>query len=118
MNKYLLYITFALLLLAGFSACKAKKKAEDVAPPRGETSIMPKEKPEVEGTLRNMAGLDGCKWMIELNNGSKIQPTNLAAFDIALAEGQKVWVEYVEQQGVMSTCMAGKVVKLIKLYPR
>lgn len=117
MNKHLLHIAFALLLLAGFSACKAKKKAAVVENTRTETA-QPKEKPVVEGTLRNMAGLDGCKWMIELNNSKKLQPTNLADFDVPMVDGQHVWVDFVEQQGVMSICMAGKVVKLIKLYPR
>lgn len=117
MNKHLLYITFALLLLVGFNACKAKKKTAEKEDPRAE-SIMPKEKPEVEGTLRNMTGLDGCRWMIELNNGQKLQPTNMADFDVPMVDGQRVWVDFVEQQGVMSICMAGKVVKLIKLYTR
>jgi hypothetical protein len=117
MNKHLLYIAFALLLLLGINACKAKKKAAVVENTRVETAL-PKEKPEVEGTLRNMTGLDGCRWMIELNNGQKLQPTNMADFDVPMVDGQRVWVDFVEQQGVMSICMAGKVVKLIKLYPR
>lgn len=92
------------------SACCSKKQAavkgstEEVAPPVKSAGE--------KGVLKNMSGLDGCKWMIELDNGTKLQPTNLAAFDIALEDGKPVNVVYTEQTGVMSTCMAGKVVKI------
>ena len=39
-------------------------------------------------------GLDGCSWMIELNNGTKLEPTNLNDFNINLQENQKIWVVY------------------------
>lgn len=114
MNKYIVYI--AAVLLIAVTGCKAKKAVanEDT---RTQTAL-PKEPLGEEGVLKNMEGLDGCKWMIVLNNSTKLQPTNLAAFSIALVDGQKVWVDYVDQPGVMSTCMAGKVVKIIKIEAR
>ena len=36
-----------------------------------------------------MTGLDGCSWMIELNNGTRLEPTNLNDFNINLQENQK-----------------------------
>ena len=44
--------------------------------------------------LVNMTGLDGCSWMIELDNGTKLEPTNLNDFNINLQENQKIWVVY------------------------
>ena len=39
--------------------------------------------------LVNMTGLDGCSWMIELDNGTKLEPTNLNDFNINLQETKK-----------------------------
>ncbi len=116
MNKYIAHLTILLLLVSIFAGCKAKKEANKKD--TREQTALPKEQPGVDGVLKNMAGLDGCKWMIELANGDKLQPTNLAAFDITLVDGKKVFVDYVVQTGVMSTCMAGKVVKIIAIKER
>ena len=65
-----------------------------------------------EGILRNMSGLDGCGWIIQLSDSTKLEPTNLNVFDIELKDNKQVCVRYHELEGVASTCMIGKVVEL------
>ena len=114
--KTLFAVVCLALLATTFSGCKAKKEAEKDSAQKQTTQ--PKNDAAVQGILKNMTGLDGCKWLIELTNGNKLQPTNLADFNIALEDGKPVTVDYVAQPGVMSTCMAGKVVKIITIKER
>ena len=62
--------------------------------------------------LVNMTGLDGCSWMIELNNGTKLEPTNLNDFNINLQENQKIWVVYHTAAQMASICMHGEIVTI------
>lgn len=65
-----------------------------------------------KGKIVNLNGLDGCGWLIELDNGSKIIPTNLDTFDIEIAEGKKVNVNYTEKDDMAGICMAGKIAEI------
>ena len=60
----------------------------------------------------NMTGLDGCSWMIKLNNGTKLEPTNLNDFNIYLQENQKIWVVYHTAAQIASICMHGEIVTI------
>ena len=62
--------------------------------------------------LVNMTGLDGCSWMIELNNGTRLEPTNLNDFNINLQDNQKIWIEYHPAPQLASICMAGEIVTI------
>ena len=62
--------------------------------------------------LVNMTGLDGCSWMIELNNGTRLEPTNLNNFNINLQENQKIWVVYHTAAQMASICMHGEIVTI------
>lgn len=64
-------------------------------------------------TLRNLTGLDGCSWVLVLDNGQKLEPTNLKSFDnIKLEDGKKVFVEFEELPYAVSICMVGKIIKI------
>ncbi len=65
------------------------------------------------GKIVDMTGLDGCKLMIELANGSRLEPTNLPA-EFAHA-GMKVKFRYTEPGDVASVCMAGKIVNVSEM---
>ena len=71
---------------------------------------------ECEGSqsakLVNMTGLDGCSWMIELGDGTKLEPTNLNDFNINLQENQKIWVVYHTAAQMGSFCMHGEIVTI------
>ena len=62
--------------------------------------------------LINMTGLDGCSWMIELTNGTKLEPTNLNDFNIDLQVNQKIWIVYHTAAQMASICMHGEIVTI------
>ena len=66
----------------------------------------------VKGTLVNKTGLDGCGWMIALNDGKTVNPTNLNSFDIKLIDNTKIKFSYLEKNDLFDTCMAGKIVEI------
>jgi hypothetical protein len=61
--------------------------------------------------LKNLTGLDGCGWVVELDNGSKLEPQNLSDFDVELVEGKDVHIRYTEVGGG-SICMVGQIVTI------
>ena len=61
--------------------------------------------------LKNLTGLDGCGWVLELDNGSKLEPQNLTDFEIELVEGKNIHVRYTEIEGG-SICMVGQIVTI------
>jgi hypothetical protein len=71
----------------------------------------------VNAELKNLTGLDGCGWVIVLNNGDKLEPTNLSSFNVPLVDGKKVTVAYHETQGA-SICMVGKMVEIESMCER
>ncbi|MEM5539790.1 MULTISPECIES: hypothetical protein [unclassified Olleya] len=66
----------------------------------------------VKGTLVNKTGLDGCGWMIALQDGKTVNPTNLNSFDIKLIDNTKITFGYKEKNDLFDTCMAGKIVEI------
>ena len=65
-----------------------------------------------QGILRNLTGLDGCGWIIQLFDSTKLEPINLDDFDIELIENKPVCFRYHERSDLGSYCMVGKVVEL------
>ena len=66
----------------------------------------------VNGTLKDYNGLDGCTWIIELDNGEKLQPVNLLELNIGLTDGKKVTVTYDEVKDMSGICMTGIMVSV------
>jgi hypothetical protein len=62
--------------------------------------------------LVNMTGLDGCSWMIELNDGTKLEPNNLNDFSIDLEENKKIWIVFHPAAQMVSICMVGEIVTI------
>lgn len=65
-----------------------------------------------KGTLKNYTGLDGCAWIIELDNGQKLEPLNLDEFIASPADGMKVRVNYIDDIEMASICMVGKIARI------
>lgn len=63
-----------------------------------------------KATLADYTGLDGCGWIIELDNGDRLEPTNLNDFDLELKDQQKIWVTYRSAANLGSICMVGEMV--------
>jgi hypothetical protein len=64
------------------------------------------------GELKNLSGLDGCQWVIELTDGSRLELVNLGEFDVTLEEGKRLEFTYKERKDMSSICMIGTLVEL------
>lgn len=70
----------------------------------------------VRATVVDMTGLDGCQFLLKLEDGEKLEPINL---DPAYKkDGLPIWIRYIYPKGSMSICMVGKMVKLIAIEKR
>jgi hypothetical protein len=61
--------------------------------------------------MRNKTGLDGCGWVLQLNDNTYLEAQNLNEFEIEFVEGKDLHVKYEEIEGG-SICMVGKIVKI------
>lgn len=61
--------------------------------------------------MRNLTGLDGCGWVLQLNDNSYLEAQNLMEFEIEFKEGKDLHVTYKEIGGA-SICMVGKIVEI------
>ena len=66
----------------------------------------------VPGMLVDYSGLSGCTWIIQLQNGERLEPLNLDKFDIVPVDSLIVHVTYAEAPTMMSICMVGKMVEI------
>ncbi len=64
------------------------------------------------GTVINYAGAGNCGYVIELDNGGKIQPLFFPD-GFVFSEGQRVLVEYNEMPNVVSSCDRGIASEII-----
>lgn len=82
------------IALITFSACNA-----------------PEHEGEMLAILHNYTGLDGCGWVLEIDNGKILEPTNLSTFPIQLEEGKSLYITYTLVEGG-SICMVGDLVEI------
>ena len=68
--------------------------------------------------FKDLTGLDGCGMVIELPNGSYLEPTNLNEMDIEMTDGKKIWVSYHSLPNMASICMVGDIVEIDCIAPR
>jgi len=68
--------------------------------------------------FKDLTGLDGCGMVIQLQNGSYLEPTNLCDIDIEIKDGQKIWVSYHIAPNLSSICMVGDIVVIDCIAPR
>lgn len=62
--------------------------------------------------IRDFSASDSCGIVIQLEDGTKLEPTNLAEFKgIEYTEGKLIWVSYKPASGA-STCGLGEIVEI------
>jgi len=83
-------ITFLAAVLL-FVACGSQKNASESC--------------DTWGTVRDYSGLDGCGFLIELQNGGKLNPVKMPE-GFRLKDGQKITFSYSVLTDMMSICMA------------
>jgi hypothetical protein len=97
MRRLHLLLPAALLLSLVFSCQDAK---DDPNPGCG-----------TPATIRDLTGLDGCGFVLELDNGKRLEPHGPLWQNYAKHDGERVTISYVAEPA-MSICMVGEGVKL------
>lgn len=59
--------------------------------------------------------IDGCTWLIRLDNTKILEPTNLSSFSVTIKDGQRVTLRYKLTTDKASICMMGELVDLINI---
>lgn len=82
---------------------------------------------EVRATLRDLRGLDGCGFVFELEDGTRLEPVRMAycgtppidpeiandpLFNFQFIDGKKVKISYSAMADMSTVCMAGQPVKI------
>lgn len=113
---YFQYIKTSFCLLAflsiALSSCKGKKEAvsKEIV-----TTTTNKYENHNKGTVTKF-DVDGCSFLITLESGKRLNPINLD--DEFKKEGLKIFITYISQNDIMTTCMAGEVVKITDIVKR
>lgn len=81
----------------------------------------------VVATVRDLTGLDGCGFVFELTDGTRLEPMRLMycgtpplpkeitedpLYDFQFVDGKQVRIGYEEIQDAASICMVGKIVRI------
>ena len=113
---YFLLSFFSFVCIFVFASCHSKKKTTATPPV---TAVEQKRDFEQEGYIRATViyyEVDACSYLLQLPDGKKLEPTNLAA------EFRKdqlpVWVKYMFKKNAVSACMAGQIVELADIQMR
>lgn len=66
---------------------------------------------EHTGTVKDYTGFDGCGFLIDLDNGTRLEPI-LTDTTFIFRDKQRVKVSYVERYDLASICMAGTIAEI------
>lgn len=75
----------------------------------GDTALCPGG---VTATFKDLTGLDGCGYVLQLADGAYLEVVNLNELDLTPADGMEVRVKYSPQSGMASICMVGAIVRV------
>ena len=89
-----------LVCLAFFLSCKTKPEVSKNEQSGCNTSA----------TVKDFTGLDGCTFLIILENGDKLLPAKVNDESFTFRDGQKIRFDYKEMKDAMSICMAEKMI--------
>ena len=93
--KRLWFISLALLVFS----CEEKEETLDC---------------DIKATLRDYTGLDGCGFVLVLDNGEVLE---MGGFDeepdFQFNDGMEVSISYEEMQGMATICMVGPIVRIM-----
>ena len=110
-------ILIALLIIVAFAQCADEQTSECSVP----------------ATLRDLTGLDGCGWVFELSDGTRLEPvinfycgtpplsaeiTDDPLYNYEFVDGKNVFISYRVVDDIATACMAGTLVKITCLSER
>jgi hypothetical protein len=96
-------LAFLILILFGLGACDNEKS---------DSQLIKQYACDETGVVRDYSGLDGCGYVIELNNGQILEPVFIDDTTFVFEDGKKISLSYYEETGLASICMAGKMVHI------
>lgn len=102
--KNITLIIVGLTLISAIQSCRVNVKPVQEVRKEPVPSFMGFTK----GTVINST-LDGCTWLIELEDSKKLEPVNLK--EELKKDGLKVWIQYKHYEN-FSFCMAGEMVTI------
>ena len=114
LSSLLLHLIIFIVLLVALNSCSLVDRSEDATPAC--TTL---------ATVKDMRGLDGCRFILVLDNGERLQPVqifrcgnepagqtvNNPLSQFELKDGQRVKIGYKEST-MPTICMVGKTVEL------
>ncbi len=71
-------------------------------------------KNQLEGTVTDATGLDGCGLLIKLDDGTTLQPVELPQ-GFTLQKDKRVKLTYIILKDRMSTCMNGSIAEITSI---
>lgn len=63
-------------------------------------------------TVQDNSGLDGCKFIIVLDDGKRLEPLVMEDKDFQFKDNQRIRLNYEQELEIMSICMGGMGVKV------
>ena len=101
---------FLILCLFFLFSCKSNKtgaeKEKSDAIPEGTVAVV----------VKDFKGLDGCSFLLQVNDTLKLEPVELA--DSLKQDGLNLHIKYQKVKDYMSICMAGMPVRITEAYYR
>ncbi len=73
---------------------------------------------QTTATVKDLSGLDGCRYVLVLPDGTRLEPVldeagqEPSVKGVLLRDGMKVTLAYTEAKDRVSTCMTGKIVEV------
>lgn len=106
--KYLFVMLLFALSTLGFISC-CQKKASSTETEKKNVQVDYSKEGYVHAKVFHY-DLDGCNLMLKLDNDKKLEVVGMPE-DLKY-EGIEVWIKFVPAKDVMSTCMAGQLVRI------
>ena len=91
--KQFLSLAFGILIL---TTCGSPKSIQD-SKNTGECAE--------EATVRDYTGLDACRFLLELKDGTRLIPVELSDKEFLFSEGQLVKISYKKMKDVVTACL-------------
>lgn len=107
---FILFVTFV------FFSCTPAKTVEVIAEDvekdikKEVAEIQPNCK--VSGKVIDQSNLDGCRLLIVLEDGQRLEPVSMVDKSFKLKAGQNIRLSYEQEKEMMSVCMGGMLVKI------
>ena len=92
-----------MILLIFLTACGGEEDADQTTGCEGSEEVI----------LENLTGLlDGCGWVLNRVDGTRIEPLNLNDFSVDLVDGKVVQLIYEIDSNAVSICLIGDIIRL------